>query len=91
MQVETNIIIVEMLENFENCFNDEQITIEKNNSNNIYNNIDSNSNINTTDYDISDYGYTNINIKKKTKTLIKTYFELIYNKINYVLSYFWKK
>ena len=49
------------------------------------------SNINTTDYDISDYGYTNINIKKKTKTLIETYFELIYNKINYVLSYFWKK
>jgi len=91
MQVETNIIIVEMLENFENCFNDEQITIEKNNSNNIDNNIDSNSNINTTDDDISDYGYTNINIKKKTKTLIKTYFELIYNKINYVLSYFWKK
>jgi hypothetical protein len=80
-----------MLENFENCFNDEQITIEKNNSNNIDNNIDSNSNINTTDDDISDYGYTNINIKKKTKTLIKTYFELIYNKINYVLSYFWKK
>ena len=55
MQVETNIIIVEMLENFENCFNDEQITIEKNNSNNIDNNIDSNSNINTTDDDISDY------------------------------------
>ena len=102
MQVETNIIRVEMLENIENCFNDEQITIEKNNSNSnnsnntdihIDNNIDSNidNNINTTDYDISDYGYTNINIKKKTKTLIETYFELIYNKINYVLSYFWKK
>jgi hypothetical protein len=95
MQVETNIIRVEMLENLENCFNDEQITIEKNNSNNIDNNIDSNSdsdsNINTTDDDISDYGYTNINIKKKTKTLIETYFELIYNKINYFLSYFWKK
>ena len=87
MQVETNIIRVEMLENLENCFNDEQIIIEKNNSNNI----NSDSNINTTDDDISDYGYTNINIKKKTKTLIETYFELIYNKINYVLSYFWKK
>ena len=35
MQVETNIIRVEMLENLENCFNDEQIIIEKNNSNNI--------------------------------------------------------
>ena len=93
MQVETNIIKVEMLENIENCFNEEKITIEKNNSNNIDNNIDIDSNINTTDDDISDYGYTNINIniKKKTKTLIKTYFELIYNKINYVLSYFWKK
>ena len=32
MQVETNIIRVEMLENLENCFNDEQITIEKHNN-----------------------------------------------------------
>ena len=87
MQIETNIIRVEMLENLENCFNDEQIIIEKNNSNNI----NSDSNINTTDDDISDYGYTNINIKKKTKTLIETYFELIYNKINYFLFYFLKK
>ena len=101
MQIETNIIRVEMLENLENCFNDEQITI-KNNNNTNKNNTNSNSNNNSNtnsdtisdidiinDNDISDYGYTNINIK--TKTLIKICFELIYNKINYVLSYFWKK
>ena len=99
MQIETNIIRVEMLENLENCFNDEQITI-KNNNNTNKNNTNSNNNSNTksdtisdidiiNDNDISDYGYTNINIK--TKTLIKICFELIYNKINYVLSYFWKK
>ena len=112
MQVETNIIRVEMLENLENCFNDNQIKIEKNNIHNIHNihnnidididsdsdsdsdidsDIDSDNNSNITDDDISDYGYTNINIKKKTKTLIKTYFEFIYIKINYVLSYFYKK
>jgi hypothetical protein len=102
MQIETNIIRVEMLENLENCFNDEQITIKNKNNTNSNNNSNTNSNTNSdtisdtisdidiiNDNDISDYGYTNINIK--TKTLIKICFELIYNKINYVLSYFWKK
>jgi len=102
MQIETNIIRVEMLENLENCFNDEQITIKNKKNTNSNNNSNTKSdtisdNISDTisdidiinDNDISDYGYTNINIK--TKTLIKICFELIYNKINYVLSYFWKK
>jgi len=97
MRVETNIINVEMLEHLENCFNDEQITIEKNNNNNNTNNNNTNSDTISdfyiiNDNDISDYGYANINIKNKNKTLIEeTYLELIYSKINYVLSYFWKK
>jgi len=95
MQIETNIIRVEMLENLENCFNHENIPVEKHNNNinnNSNNNSDTISDIDSiNDNDISDYGYTNINIKNKSKTLIETYLELIYNKINYVLSYFWKK
>ena len=92
MQIETNIIRVEMLENLENCFNDEQITIENQNTNKSNTNCDTISDIDSiNDNNISDYGYTNINIKNKSKTLIETYLELIYNKINYVLSYFWKK
>ena len=94
MQIETNIIRVEMLENLENCFNDEQITIENQNTNKSNTNCDTISDIDSiNDNDISDYGYTNtnINIKNKSKTLIETYLELIYNKINYILSYFWKK
>lgn len=91
MQIETNIIRVEMLENLENCFNDEQITLEKNNNSdsNSSNNSDTISDIDN--IDISDYGYNTINIKNKSKTLIETYLKLIYSKINYVLSYFWKK
>tara|TARA_Y100000389_G_C17450686_1_gene514576 strand:+ start:792 stop:1610 length:819 start_codon:yes stop_codon:yes gene_type:complete len=96
MQIETNIIRVEMLENLENCFNDEQITLEKNKNNNSDSNSSNSSNNSDTisdidDIDISDYGYNTINIKNKSKTLIETYLKLIYSKINYVLSYFWKK
>jgi hypothetical protein len=91
MQVETNIIRVEMLENLENCFNEDNLLLEDNKSdidNNIYNTIDNNiSGIDNNN--ISDYGYSNI--KNKTKTIIQTYFYLLYSKINSILSYFWKK
>ena len=40
--------------------------------------------IDTYDNDISDYGYSNI----KHKTLVQTYFDLIYSKINAIYYYF---
>ena len=91
MQVETNIIRVEMLENLENCFNDEQIVLENNTSNNI-NNINTISNIDIiNDNECCNDGYNTIDIKTESKSLLQTYYDLIYSKIYSILSYFWKK
>jgi len=92
MQVETNIISVEMLEHLENCFNnDKNNDTENKKLTNDIDNIDisdiSDNDISDnyiSDNDISDYGYSNI----KHKTLVQTYFDLIYSKINAIYYYF---
>ena len=88
MQIEKNIIKVEMLENLEHCFNEDNIAsnttsdidIDKDSSTYVDTTINNNSNTNT-----------NTNTNTKIKLLLETYFELIYNKINSILSYFWTK
>jgi hypothetical protein len=91
MQIEKNIIKVEMLENLEHCFNEDNIgsdtnTTDTNTTSNIDIDIDSSTYVDTT---INNNNNTNTNTK--IKLLLETYFELIYNKINSILSYFWTK
>ena len=90
MQIEKNIIKVEMLENLEHCLNEDNIAsnttsdidIDKDSSTYLDNTIINNTNTNTN---------TNTKTNTKIKLLLETYFELIYNKINSILSYFWTK
>ena len=79
-----------MLENLEHCLNEDNIAsnttsdidIDKDSSTYLDNTIINNTNTNTN---------TNTKTNTKIKLLLETYFELIYNKINSILSYFWTK
>jgi len=105
MQVETNIIKVEMLEYIETIFNTEDEDENKTNKDKDVTNKDENENENETENEnenendnedenntISDYGYTNFNKNDiYNKSLLKMCIDLLYDKVKFIISYFYKK
>lgn len=95
MQVETNIIKVEMLEYIETIFNTEDEDENKTNKNKDVTNEDKNENETENEDEnntISDYEYTNFNKNNiYNKSLLEMCINLLYDKVKFIISYFYKK